>query len=155
MAKVLDLSEYHRRAKESPMKRARRFEPMGRWDGQLTLVLSLPGSELSPNSRAHWASKARAAKRSREESKTLAFGMIHDLDGFPWKSATIEVTFYKRTAASADRDNLLASCKPIFDGLQDAGVIENDAGFTYLPVRLEKDAANPRLELVIRRTPTP
>lgn len=38
-----------------------------------------------------------------------------------------------------DRDNLLASLKAAFDGIADAGLVENDAGLTHLPVHIVID----------------
>jgi Holliday junction resolvase RusA-like endonuclease len=43
----------------------------------------------------------------------------------------------------------LASCKAIFDGLADAGVVVNDAAFAYMPVLTDVDKSNPRVVVTI------
>ena len=62
-----------------------------------------------------------------------------------------QATFYFRDLRRRDRDNLLASLKAAFDGLADAHILEDDSGLVHLPVRIEKDRENPRVELEITR----
>ena len=69
-----------------------------------------------------------------------------------WKAAEAEATFFFRDKRRRDRDNLLASLKAAFDGIAAAGVVEDDADLTHLPVRVEVDKADPRVEIKIRRT---
>ena len=123
--------------------------------GEIRLSLSLPPAALSPNSRACWQAKARAVKKYREEASTISWIATHDdcfSDSYPWSAASIEATFYFRTAARKDADNALASIKAAVDGLADGGIVENDRAFSFSPVKILKDKDNPRLELVIKRT---
>lgn len=84
----------------------------------------LPYRELNPNSREHWAVKARAVKASREEIGWLAKEQWHD--GKPMMRARISYDFQVTDKRKRDLDNLLAMCKPWQDGLIDVGVIFYD-----------------------------
>jgi crossover junction endodeoxyribonuclease RusA len=114
---------------------------------EIGVVLPLPARNLSPNSRVCWQAKARSVKAYRLFSFSLA-------QRYPrrWKSAEAEATFYFADRRRRDRDNLLASLKAAFDGIAAAGVVEDDADLTHLPVRIEVDRENPRVEIVLRRT---
>jgi crossover junction endodeoxyribonuclease RusA len=94
----------------------------------LTLDLPLPPKELQPNQRPHWAVKARATKSARTLAKAMARG---EMRGKPFKRASIHMQFY--LARRQDQDNLISWTKATRDGLQDAGVIENDSGFIIHP----------------------
>ncbi len=112
----------------------------------LRVVLPIPPAALSQNARVHHQKKARAYAQYRR----LAWAKAREHGRPPRLTrASVQVVWYKRTAAHMDGDNALAHLKAAFDGLADAGVVENDADFVYPPVRFEKDAASPRVELVI------
>ena len=88
----------------------------------------LPFAELSPNSRVHWAVKARAVKASREEIGWLAktdwrykYG-----DAKPMMRAKISYEFCVKDKRRRDANNFLASAKSWNDGLIDAGVLWDD-----------------------------
>ena len=114
----------------------------------ITVTLPLPPKELSPNSRAHWRRKAHRAAHYRWDAQVMLLHRTLPATS-PWKAATVKCRFYFPTAQSHDRDNLLASAKAAFDGFADAGLVKNDAQFTYEPVEYEKDASNPRVEITI------
>jgi crossover junction endodeoxyribonuclease RusA len=90
----------------------------------LGLILPWMPKELSPNSRAHWAVKAKAVKQYRGECRDLAY-----LAG--WKrlecvknwaigqKLRLEIDFYK-PSNRGDDDNLEAMFKAGRDGLSDA-----------------------------------
>ena len=84
----------------------------------------LPYPELNPNSRVHWAVKARAVKASREEVGWLAKHYWKDKE--PMVKARISYEFMVKDRRKRDIDNLVAACKPFADGLIDAGVIFYD-----------------------------
>lgn len=117
----------------------------------IKITLPLPPRTLSPNGRCHWATKARAVKKYRSDAKVAALAAMNEAGVNPpnWNAAKASVTFYKRTAHKGDSDNLTASLKAGFDGIADAGVIANDAGLMPMPPTVSKDAANPRVEIVI------
>lgn len=115
--------------------------------GEVVVILRLPDRRLSPNARVCWQAKSRAVKAYR--SSAFFIGQCFPMR---WKAAEAEATFFFRDKRRRDRDNLLASLKAAFDGIAAAGVVEDDANLTHLPVRVEVDKADPRVEIKIRRT---
>ncbi|MBN2582551.1 MAG: RusA family crossover junction endodeoxyribonuclease [Planctomycetes bacterium] len=114
----------------------------------LVFVLPLPPRELSPNARPHHMAKARAVRKYR----LWAWAEARSQNVRPgWAEAKAQATFHFTSNRRRDRDNLLASLKPAFDGLVDAGVLADDSGLTHLPVRIELDANEPRVEICIER----
>jgi crossover junction endodeoxyribonuclease RusA len=102
---------------------------------------------LSPNSRAHWATKSRAVKAARATARyeaTVAGGACLMLT-----TARIDIRALHKIVRRRDRDNLISSCKAYFDGLADAGLIANDSGFTLGLVVFEVDKEEPRIELEV------
>ena len=90
-----------------------------------TITLRLPWfpRELSPNSRAHWAAKAKAAKAYREQ---CGWAVMQARNSF--KSPVLATTtFHVDTKRRYDLDNLMASLKPLWDGLVDAGILQDDS----------------------------
>ena len=96
----------------------------------MTIELPLPHISLHPNSRPHWATKARMVKRCRGEACLMA--KAHKLKSCPWQQASIHMTYYM--PRRRDNDGLIAWGKAIFDGLQDAGVVLNDSAFRTFTV---------------------
>ena len=84
----------------------------------------LPYSELSPNSRIHWAVKARAVRASREEIGWTAKSQW--IDQPPMIYARVSYKFEVKDKRHRDIDNLISSCKSFQDGLVDAGIISSD-----------------------------
>lgn len=89
-----------------------------------------PAAECSPNVRCHWGDRARAVKQLRTAAKYSAIG-ADTLSG-PVLVRTLIAWEPRRRIL--DGDNALACCKALYDGLQDAGVIENDKQCRYEPV---------------------
>ncbi len=119
---------------------------------KITITLPLPPKELSPNARVHWARRAKAAKGYR----TLAWAEARTVANFaclawtPAERIAVQAIFYHRLDRRRDKDNALASLKPAFDGLADAGIIENDSGIVHLPVCMKVDLEEPpHVELII------
>ena len=117
----------------------------------MTVTLPWPADALQPNARVHWAAKAAAVKRARSDAWLCANAIKRQVGWIKCKAATIRATFYAPQKRKRDGDNHLAACKAYFDGLADAGVIENDAGFAYDRVVFLKDA-DKRVELLIQAT---
>lgn len=67
-----------------------------------------------------------------------------------WREAEAQATFYFKDKRNRDADNLLASLKPAFDGIADAGVVVNDCGLHHKPVKRSVDKNDPRVVIVIR-----
>jgi len=115
----------------------------------LTITIPLPPKEVRNNWRGHWAKKAAAVKWYRKTTNLHAVYQLAAVDRKFWKKAKVHITAYFPTARHLDPTNLIDALKPAFDGLQDAGVIENDKNlWPERPVIVTKDK-NPRVELVI------
>ncbi len=84
----------------------------------------LPYPELSPNWRGHWSEIARGKKVARAEAGWLALAQWKGQ--MPMSCAMISYEFTVKVDRVRDHDNLIASCKPLQDGLIDAGVIFYD-----------------------------
>ena len=84
----------------------------------------LPFRELSPNSRVHWAVKARAVKAQREEVGWLAKAQWGNQP--PMNYARISYEFKVTNKKLRDIDNLVSACKSFQDGLVDGGVLNSD-----------------------------
>ena len=102
----------------------------------LKLWIPLPPAALHPNSRVHWRKKASVARKYRADVKLLTTVAIRCLSSLhvtlPLKDATVFVTFSWPDKRRRDEDGAMASLKAAFDGLQDAGVVENDRDLHHL-----------------------
>ena len=112
----------------------------------MVIVLPLPPRELSPNARPHYMAKARAVKRYRQTAWLCALAVRPRQ---PLQTARVTSRFFFRTCRRRDRDNLLASLKPAFDGIADARVVTNDAGMIHMPVEQYVDRRDPRVEVAV------
>lgn len=81
------------------------------------LVLPWPPKVLSPNARAHWATRSRAAKTYRMTCHLLArqFGAVA-----PEGRVLLSLEFCPPDARRRDDDNCVAAFKSGRDGLADA-----------------------------------
>lgn len=113
---------------------------------QIVITMPLPSRELSPNARIHWAKKARAVKKHRADALVAA---VANGQRPKWKQARAATIFYVKDKRRRDADNALASCKPIFDGIVDAGVLADDAGLSHAPIVFVVDKKNPRVTITI------
>lgn len=82
----------------------------------LSIDLPWPSKLLSPNARPHWAAKARAAKKARQEASLLA-GSIGRLTA---KRLKVVMVFSPPDRRRRDADNLIGSTKAARDGIADA-----------------------------------
>lgn len=118
----------------------------------ITIILPLPRRILSPNGRAHFHPKAKAVKAYR----TLAMAAARNATPGPsprWERARALTRFFFSDRLRRDGDNLLASLKPAFDGIVDAGVLADDRGLSHEPVGVYVDRANPRVEITLTEGP--
>lgn len=76
-----------------------------------------PPSSLSPNTRQHWSKLAKAKKQYREACAWTA----KQQGAKPIKAEKlhVSVTFYPPDRRKRDLDNMVSSCKALFDGLAD------------------------------------
>ena len=120
-------------------------------DEPIKITLRLPDPCLSPNARVNWRVKHGATKKYRRSAFLLATEQAGACPGLI--RATQQATFYYPTKRRRDGDNLLSMLKPVWDGLVDAGVLDDDAGLIHMPVKVEIDKENPRVEIEIRESP--
>lgn len=119
----------------------------------VTVSLPLPDRCLSPNARAHWAVRSKAAKRQHavaycETAETVKDGTIGN------RRLTIDQTFgvrcrwFFRDRRRRDADNLLASMKHAFDGIAEALGVD-DRTFVHWPAVIGYDRDRPRVEVSV------
>lgn len=101
---------------------------------------------LSLNSRIHWAAKARITSSVRRTTSWLCkpLGAANQIQ--------VTLTYYPKDSRRRDADNLVATLKPICDGIVDAGVVTDDDPahmIKDMPVIAAADPKDPRLELTI------
>jgi len=116
---------------------------------EILLVLPLPKPALSPNSRAHWGTRAGAIKRYR----IVAYATALEAGGqnLRWPRAVAQATFYWPDRRRRDVANADASLKAAWDGIVDAGLIPDDRAevLTHEPTRFAVDRRRPRVEIQI------
>lgn len=117
----------------------------------IRLTLPIPAAILSPNARHHWGAKYRAVRLHRDHARREV-ALANGGDLF-LAECRIDIAAFHKIARRRDRDNLISACKAYFDGLADAGLVQNDSGITLGPVRFAVDKANPRLEMEITWPP--
>lgn len=115
---------------------------LGPQKGPASVTLWLPKLPRAthPNARSHWRAKATATKSQR----TAAYFEAKEVQGkreHRWTLARIDITYYT-IAPLVDRQNLIGWLKASCDGLQDAGLIVNDSGFSFGPVQVERVKSN-------------
>lgn len=94
-----------------------------------------PPSELSPNGRLHWAQLARAKKIFRQRCYYETLQQRQKQGDGLFGKLKLEMTFYRPQRRDYDRDNLLARCKAMLDGVAD-GLKINDKHFDTIAVRV-------------------
>lgn len=114
--------------------------------GVQRLCLRIPATPsffLSPNSRVHWAVKARAATQYRALAYLAAKDALATGPGWTAHDGPVQVFVsvgWEPGRKRQDADNLIASLKAAMDGVADAiGV--NDKHFRYGEVFQERDGA--------------
>lgn len=71
------------------------------------------------------------------------------VESAPWPTATVALTYYFKTNRKRDLDNLNSWFKAGFDGLADAGIVDDDSAFIPAPPSWEIDKLCPRIEIKI------
>ena len=97
----------------------------------MTIRLSYPPRELSPNARVNRWRKAKAVKAYRYEAWVVAHEAViadawYERDICFKGLVTADVEFTATTQRDRDEDNLRAMLKPAFDGFVDAGLLADD-----------------------------
>lgn len=121
------------------------------------IVLPLPPPELSPNRKSGSRGGRMATMRATQDYRQRAERAARQLqvESGPWARATVQARFFHRAKRRRDDVNFLASLKPAYDGLVDAGLLEDDdaAHLTTLGATFGTDRDAPRVELVVSRLP--
>jgi crossover junction endodeoxyribonuclease RusA len=89
----------------------------------ITIELSWPPRELSPNSRRHWRAKAAYQQAAHREAYVVMDQWLraHHAPAQPPQSALpVALVFCPPDARGRDLDNLGAACKWALDGIADA-----------------------------------
>jgi crossover junction endodeoxyribonuclease RusA len=104
----------------------------------MTVMLPFPDRRLNPNSSKgkHWASTVALRKSARISAKVLTLDVEHECAFVPGAEVELTITFIQPDRRARDRDNLLAACKPMLDGVADALDI-NDSQFEPVTIRRE------------------
>lgn len=97
-------------------------------------VSQLPPEECSPNSRAHWSEKYKAARVYQEVVFYHTVDIRNRLERLPWclgfppfTKAQLTLTFVFPQLRKRDEDNLRAMFKPGQDALVQAELIPDDS----------------------------
>ena len=119
---------------------------------EISITLPLPSRDLSPNSRCHWSAKSRETKRQRQIAHFMARAEIQPRHE-PWETADVKIVVTFPDRRNRDKDNVLASLKSAFDGVQDSGLIKNDSGLSFLPIEFtEPDKLNSGVVITFTKT---
>lgn len=141
--------EKSRRVSKTVGERLRELvQPEAAHGGCSTIRLSLPAHPCNPNSRAHWAVKARAVKALRTEAYLVAATTRNQ-----FSHPLISATFYHAAKRVRDRDNAIASLKGAIDGLVDGAVFANDALVQWGAIEFCIDKDDPHVVLLIKEMP--
>ena len=114
-----------------------------------TLPMTTP---LSLNSRQHWRSKARDVATVREAARVLA--RCARIPALP--RIAIELHYAPRDRRRRDALNLVATLKPVEDGIVDAGIVPDDTAEYVqptMPVLDPPTGTNGRLYVIVREVP--
>lgn len=84
--------------------------------------MSFTAPPLNMNQRMHHMARARVTRQIREEAtwRTRALAKLKPA------RITVEMHYWPRDKRRRDADNLIATAKPFYDGVVDAGVVPDD-----------------------------
>jgi crossover junction endodeoxyribonuclease RusA len=115
----------------------------------IKVVVAIPPKELSPNRRTHWKGRLRPKQQYRWSCYLRTKEALGRRQPPQWETSYVRIKYYSRTSHKQARDNIIASLKPAFDGIEDARVVETDEGMNFVSVERLKDASDPRVEIYI------
>lgn len=108
-----------------------------------TIDLPWPSRTLHPNSRPHWAKKAKAAKSAREDAQIVAKS-IGKIEAKALKAICI---FSPPDNRARDVDGMLSSIKPYLDGIADVVGIDDSKWQIELCRGVPRKGGNVRIVL--------
>lgn len=89
------------------------------------LTITIPGRPPTPNARRHWRARAKDDAHWKSVASLAAAKVVPD-DWTPLRRARLSIEFLVPDRRERDEDNLIASSKPLTDGLVEAGVLAGD-----------------------------
>lgn len=109
----------------------------------LFILNGLPADKLRGNSRATWQVRARYVREARTDACMMGRKYVEDHPDveFPL-TGNIAVNISFQTVRPNDMFNLLHGLKSFFDGLEDAGVIDNDGNIRHAVLSKKKGMAD-------------
>ena len=115
----------------------------------LLVIPGPPPVSLNVQERLHWAQRQRIRCWWAEQAWLTWLEA-----GRPkFTRPAVQFRLYYRDARRRDPDNVIASCKPILDGLKGRAFSDDHSGVvTLLPPVIGVDRERPRVEVVIRET---
>lgn len=120
---------------------------------RIVIELPIPHRILHKNGRTlrrGWL--AAVTKAARERAYIEARAALGRRTAPKWKRANLSAQWYLTTARKRDDDGLTSWLVPYRDGLEDAGIVENDTGITVMPHTVAVDKSSPRVVLTIEAT---
>lgn len=91
--------------------------PAPAWSDAVAFDLPWPSRTLHPNARVHWAQKAKAARRARQDAALLA--RQAGLKEIPTTRLRVTAYFMPPNNHRRDEDGMLSNIKSYLDGLAD------------------------------------
>lgn len=117
------------------------------------ILLPWPSRDLHPNSRVHWARKAKATKKARIEAQVATLASRSSLSPIPKNGAlALWVTWYPPDRRKRDDDGLIAAFKASRDGIADALGID-DSRFRVIPYLSDQPRKGGAVEVKITSMP--
>jgi len=119
------------------------------------IILPLPPKILQPNCTIATINsrfmKAAATKRYRRMAREAV--EAEQIETMPWGKASVQVVFYFKTNHRRDQDNAMGSLKSAYDGIVDAGLVEDDdyEHMKRISPIFKIDRNHPRVEFIIER----
>lgn len=93
------------------------------------IIFSYPHKDLSPNSRIHWAPKAKLKKSAKEEAYFATLAAKAKVPAS--EKIAVWIDIYPPDRRKRDVDNVLASLKPHLDGIAEALGIDDSRFVPY------------------------
>lgn len=117
------------------------------------LEFFLAGHPPSPNAmvRWHWGRRARERKVWRDAT-VWAVREAYPRSSLPGRFVPVEVavTFVYGVRRTRDRDNMVASLKPVLDGLVDARVLADDGPEHLVRLSVDEEVSDRRAGIYVR-----
>jgi hypothetical protein len=120
-------------------------------DQPIIIEASLPPKECHAHNKGHWRKKSGPIKEYRKLGHTMAYVALAGYPPPKWPRAMISLQFYFPDNIRRDLLNAAQGCKPIIDGIVDAGIMAGDHWQVLSVGRIscDIDKANPRVEITV------